>query len=102
MVGVTTSNPQFDKAAVEVKKLTKKPADEEKLKLYSLFKIATEADFKAAQVPSIYQFEARYKYKAWKELVDQGMKPAEAQAKYIAFVEELKPKYHYDPNKVPE
>jgi diazepam-binding inhibitor (GABA receptor modulating acyl-CoA-binding protein) len=46
--------------------------------------------------------QARYKYKAWKELVDQGMKPAEAQAKYIAFVEELKPKYHYDPNKVPE
>jgi hypothetical protein len=35
MVGVTTSNPQFDKAAVEVKKLTKKPADEEKLKVSS-------------------------------------------------------------------
>ena len=35
-------------------------------------------------------------------MVDSGLAPEDAQKQYVEFVEELKPKYAYDPKKTPE
>ncbi|MCJ1283187.1 hypothetical protein MMC26_002514 [Xylographa opegraphella] len=92
----------FEKAAVDVKKLTKQPADDERLKLYGLFKIAHNTSFASAKQPGAFDFQAKYKYNAWKKMVDEGVTSTQAQQQYVKFVEELKPKYGFDPNKKPE
>jgi len=34
-------------------------------------------------------------------MAEKGVKPEEARQEYVQFVEELKPRYEYDPTKVP-
>ncbi|MCJ1400894.1 hypothetical protein MMC11_004105 [Xylographa trunciseda] len=92
----------FEKAAVDVKKLTKQPTDEERLKLYGLFKIANDTPIASAKPPGAWDFAGKYKYNAWKKMVDEGVTSAQAQQQYVKFVGELKPKYGFDPNKKPE
>lgn len=46
--------------------------------------------------------QGKAKYNAWKKAVEDGITPEQAQEKYVALVEELKKKYGYDENKVPE
>jgi len=96
--------------------------------LYAYFKQAKQdPPFESATKPSVYQFkvcsrttsscatlpieanqltmnpwQAGYKYKAWEKIVNEGVTPANAEKEYISFVEELKQKHGYDPNKQPE
>lgn len=46
--------------------------------------------------------QGKAKYNAWGKVVDEGVTPDAAQEKYVKLVEELKEKYGYDENKVPE
>ncbi|GKZ19793.1 hypothetical protein AbraIFM66951_010790 [Aspergillus brasiliensis] len=85
----------FETAATEVKNLKSKPSDEEMLQLYALYKVATQSNFAEAPKPSAFDFAGKYKYNAWKKLLDEGVTPEQAQERYIAFVEELKTKYGY-------
>jgi len=63
------------------------PSNELKLKMYSLFKQATEGDV-SGKKPGMMDFVARAKFSAWEEL--KGMSSEEAMQQYIDAVEELK------------
>jgi acyl-CoA-binding protein len=63
------------------------PSNELKLKMYSLFKQATEGDV-SGKKPGMMDFVARAKFTAWEEL--KGMSSDEAMQTYIDAVEELK------------
>ncbi|KAM7218983.1 Acyl-CoA-binding protein [Rhypophila decipiens] len=92
----------FEKAADEVKRLTKTPPSEDMLELYGLYKHGTGEDFLAAKPPSWTDFKAKAKFNAWKKVYESGISIEEAQAKYVTKVEELKKHYGYDENKEPE
>lgn len=78
---------QFEQASSDVKKLKKDPGNERKLKLYALYKQATEGDVKG-QRPGLLDFVGGAKHDAWAEV--KGMKPEEAMKKYVSLVERLK------------
>ncbi|KAI0160993.1 acyl-CoA-binding protein [Hypoxylon sp. FL1284] len=96
------SSPAFTKAQEESKKLTSKPTNEELLELYGLFKVGNGEDFSKAEKPGMFDLKGKYKYQAWKDLVDEGISAEAAQERYVAKVEELKTKYGFDANKEPE
>ncbi|KAI1775024.1 putative fatty acid binding protein [Hypoxylon cercidicola] len=95
-------SPAFAKAQEESKKLTSKPDNDELLALYALFKIGNGEDFSKAEKPGMFDLKGKYKYNAWKDLVDEGITPETAQERYVKKVEELKEKYGFDANKEPE
>ena len=77
---------QFEQAQKDVRKLTKKPSDNDLLALYSLFKQATEGDVNGAR-PGMLNIVARAKYDAWAKL--KGTKNDAAIKLYLAKVAEL-------------
>jgi acyl-CoA-binding protein len=77
---------RFRQAAVDVKKLNKKPDNETLLKLYALFKQGDAGDV-SGERPGGFDFVNRAKYDAWAEL--KGLGQAEAQERYVALVAEL-------------
>ncbi|KAM6521114.1 acyl-CoA-binding protein (ACBP)/diazepam binding inhibitor (DBI)/endozepine (EP) [Fusarium solani] len=82
----------FKKAIEDSKKLTSKPGPDELLQLYALYKVGTANTL----------LQGKAKYNAWKKVVDDSVTPDAAQEQYVKLVEELKEKYGYDENKVPE
>ncbi|KAL2040504.1 hypothetical protein N7G274_006947 [Stereocaulon virgatum] len=86
----------FQKAVVDSKKLKAKPTDEELLQLYSLFKVGTGEDILKATKPGSFDFKAKYKYNAWKKLVDEKTTPETAQKEYVDLVEKLKGTYGFE------
>lgn len=78
---------QFEKASADVKKLKKDPGSDRKLKLYALYKQATEGDV-TGQRPGLMDFVGGAKHDARAEV--KGMKPEEAMKKYVSLVERLK------------
>jgi len=81
---------KFDAAANEVKQLKSKPADEEMLRVYSLFKQGTVGDVNTAR-PGMLDFTGKAKWDAWEK--QKGKSQEDAMIEYIALVEELKGKY---------
>jgi len=77
----------FDKAKEEVTQLPKAPDNSTKLKLYGLFKQATEGDV-TGDKPGMFDFVGGAKYEAWNAL--KGTSKDQAQKQYIALVEDLK------------
>eukprot|EP00461_Guttulinopsis_vulgaris_P010231 UN10305 len=80
----------FAAAAEKAKTLPATTTNEEKLKLYGLYKQATVGDINIDQ-PWAVQVEARAKWDAW--AANKGMSKEEAEQKYIAVVDELVAKY---------
>lgn len=64
-----------------------KPSNELKLKMYALFKQASEGDV-SGKKPGMTDFVGRAKYNAWEQL--QGTSSDDAMQQYIDAVEELK------------
>jgi diazepam-binding inhibitor (GABA receptor modulating acyl-CoA-binding protein) len=81
-------------AAVEYVKTGPKPAttvpNSEKLKVYALFKQATEGDVKGSQ-PWAIQLEARAKWDAWNSV--KGMSQDDAKKAYAAAINQQKIDY---------
>ncbi|ERF76754.1 hypothetical protein EPUS_02293 [Endocarpon pusillum Z07020] len=93
----------FEAAAKAVKQLKAKPSQDELLQLYALYKQATQnPKFESADKPGTFDFTGKAKYRAWENVVKEGITPADAEKKYIALVAELKQKHGYDPSKTPE
>ncbi|KAH6673782.1 putative acyl-CoA-binding protein like protein [Halenospora varia] len=92
----------FDTAVADSKKLTSKPSNDDLLKLYALYKVATGEDITKAEAPGMFDLKGKAKKKAWQEVVDKGTTQDEAKAEYVKLVEEMKEKYGYDANKAPE
>lgn len=79
---------RFQEAVAASKTLSEKPSNEILLQLYSLYKQATEGDAASEYSGGPFDFVARAKYEAWKELMGKGKESA--MEEYIALVERLK------------
>ncbi|KAI4822990.1 hypothetical protein KUCAC02_008506 [Chaenocephalus aceratus] len=63
---MTDLQAQFDAAAEAVKQLKVKPADEEMLQVYSLFKQASVGDVNTGR-PGMFDFTGKAKWDAWEK-----------------------------------
>ena len=77
----------FEKAVEDSKELPVRPNNEILLRLYSLYKQATEGDIDPANKPAMFDFVAQAKYDAWLKL--KGIDAGEAKEQYISLVAEL-------------
>jgi diazepam-binding inhibitor (GABA receptor modulator, acyl-CoA-binding protein) len=81
---------KFETAARDVQQLTKRPDDEDMLRLYALYKQATDGDVSGDR-PGAFSFVDRAKYDAWAKL--KGTDMAKAKESYVKLVERLKKTY---------
>ena len=77
---------RFNQAYEKSKGLSQRPSNEVLLKIYALYKQATEGDIKGER-PGGFDFKAAAKYNAWESL--QGKTTDEAMTEYIELIEEL-------------
>ena len=77
----------FDKAVADSKKLAEKPDNMTLLKIYSLYKQASEGDVEGKR-PGFTDMIGRAKYDAWATLKGKGKD--EAMQEYIDLIESLK------------
>lgn len=80
----------LEEAVALTKKFTSKPSNEELLKIYSLYKQATEGDNNEER-PGGFDFVAAAKYNAWLSL--KGKSKEDAVEEYINLVNNLSTKY---------
>ena len=76
----------FKAASDKVKTLSRKPSDEELLKLYSLFKQGSKGDCDQS-APSRINFIARSKWEGWNAM--KGISQDDAMQQYVNLVEDL-------------
>lgn len=80
----------LEEAVAITKKFTSRPSNEELLKLYALYKQATEGDNETER-PRGFDFKAAAKYNAWLNL--KGLSKTEAESQYLELVEKLSVKH---------
>ena len=78
---------QFEEAVKNANSLTERPSNEDLLKIYGLYKQATEGDNNAER-PGGFDFKAAAKYNAWANL--KGTSNEEAMQQYIDLINRLK------------
>jgi diazepam-binding inhibitor (GABA receptor modulator, acyl-CoA-binding protein) len=83
-------NKEFEEAAAKSKNMTRRPTNEELLKLYALYKQGSEGDV-SGERPGGFDFKGIAKYDSWEEL--KGMSQDKAKEEYIAFVNKLLQQY---------
>jgi acyl-CoA-binding protein len=76
----------FLQASEDVKRLSQRPDNDTLLKLYALYKQATDGDVNGPK-PGFFDFVNTAKYEAWARL--RGMQSSEAQRKYVELVRQL-------------
>lgn len=81
---------KFETASKDVQKLTKRPDDEDMLRLYAHYKQATEGDV-TGERPGAFSFVDRAKYDAWAKL--KGTDSTKAMEAYVKLVDRLKKTY---------
>ncbi len=79
---------QFEAAVANSKILTEKPSNEILLKLYSLYKQATNGDSDGDAPSNPFDFVAKAKHDAWEQL--KGITKDEASQQYIDLINQLK------------
>lgn len=79
---------KFEKAVKESKELPSKPGNETLLRLYSLYKQATEGDVNTDPPSNPFDIVNKAKHNAWSEL--KGKTKENAMEEYVALVETLK------------
>ncbi len=84
---MTDLKDTFEKAVKESKGLPSKPDNETLLRLYSLYKQATEGDINIENPPGMFDFVAKAKYDAW--LKQKGITADHAMQQYIQLVTQL-------------
>lgn len=78
---------QFSNAVANSKLLAQKPDNETLLKLYALYKQATEGDVNVPEPENPFDFVAKAKHQAWQKL--KGMTKDTSMSQYIQLVETL-------------
>jgi len=78
---------QFEQAVADSKKLDERPDNMTLLKIYALYKQATEGDVDGKR-PGFTDMVGRAKWDAWNEL--KGQSSDEAKQAYIDLIEDLK------------
>lgn len=84
---MTDINTQFTQAQEDVKQLTERPGNLTLLRLYALFKQASEGDVKGDK-PGFTDIVGKYKYDAWAAL--KGTAQDVAKQQYVDLVESLR------------
>jgi diazepam-binding inhibitor (GABA receptor modulating acyl-CoA-binding protein) len=79
---------QFEQAVANSKTLPEKPDNDTLLKLYSLYKQATEGDVNGDGPANAFDFVAKFKYEAWAKL--KGVTKESAMEQYVQLVQSLK------------
>jgi diazepam-binding inhibitor (GABA receptor modulating acyl-CoA-binding protein) len=79
---------EFMQAVAESKLLSEKPSNDVLLKIYSLYKQATEGDFNGEMPSNPFDIVAIAKANAWKE--QSGKTKDEAMKQYIELIQSLK------------
>lgn len=82
----TDLDADFLQAAEDAKHLQARPDNDTLLKLYALYKQATDGDA-CGPKPGFFDFVNTAKYEAWSRL--RGMQGSEARQKYIELVRQL-------------
>ena len=77
----------FEKAVADSKNLPEKPDNATLLKIYSLYKQATEGDVQGKR-PGFTDMVGRAKYDAWSAV--QGKSADDAMTEYVDLIESLK------------
>lgn len=77
----------FEKAAADAQNLTERPSNNDLLRLYALYKQATEGDVQGKR-PGMMDIKGRAKYDAW--AATEGMSADDAMQEYVDLVESLK------------
>ncbi|HIE57045.1 MAG TPA: acyl-CoA-binding protein [Anaerolineales bacterium] len=85
----TDLQKQFEQAAQDVMNLPKRPDDKTLLRLYGLYKQATEGNVQGRR-PGFSDFKGRAKYDAWARL--RGKSSTWAMEEYLKLVDMLKGK----------
>ena len=78
---------QFDAAVADSKNLPERPDNQTMLKMYALYKQATNGDASGSR-PGFTDMVGRAKWDAWNEV--KGLSSDEAMKQYVSLVEELK------------
>lgn len=78
---------KFDAAAKDAKNLKTRPSDDDLLRLYALYKQATDGDVSGDR-PGAFDFVNRAKYDAWARL--KGTETDKAMKSYVDTVARLK------------
>ena len=78
----------FQEAVANSKLLSAKPDNETLLKLYSLYKQATEGDNTESGPSNPFDFVAKFKHEAWSKL--KGITQNDAMQQYVDLVNQLK------------
>ena len=78
---------KFDKAVADSKKLPEKPDNNTLLKIYALYKQASEGDVQGKR-PGFTDLVGRAKYDAWAGV--KGKSANEAMQEYVDLIESLK------------
>jgi len=84
---MSTLNEQFDQAVADSKNLPERPDNMTLLKIYALYKQATEGDADGKR-PGFTDMVGRAKRDAWNEL--KGQSSDEAKQAYVDLIEDLK------------
>jgi acyl-CoA-binding protein len=87
---MTDLDQKFAAAQADVKTLTKRPDNEDMLRLYALYKQGSAGDVTGDR-PGAFDMINRAKYDAWAKL--KGTDQAKARENYIKLVERLKKTY---------
>ena len=87
---MAVTDKKFEAAANDIKKLTKRPDDEDMLRLYAQYKQATAGDVSGDR-PGAFDFANRAKYDDWAKL--KGTDSKKAMEGYVKLVERLKKSY---------
>ncbi len=77
---------QFRQATENSKNLAERPSNENLLKMYALYKQATEGDV-AGEKPVGFDFKAIAKYEAWQSV--QGKSKEDAMQEYVTLINAL-------------
>jgi len=84
---MSTLDARFEQAQTDVKALPGKPGNMTLLRLYALFKQATEGDVQGEK-PGFADIVGKYKHDAWASL--KGTAQDQAKQQYVELVESLK------------
>lgn len=83
---------EFDHSVEDVKKLLKKPSNEDLLKLYGFYKQGLFGSNKD-QKPNFFDFASKAKFEAWDKV--KTLSKTMAKKEYVKLVKELKLKYGF-------
>lgn len=81
-----TLDEQFIKAQADVQNLSERPSNDKLLKLYALYKQATDGDVHGDR-PGGFDFKGAAKYDAWAK--EKGKTQEAAKQEYVDFVNSL-------------